>query len=161
MQQVTEAYKTNNVQGVQMFSTFSKGPCCFMKFAHDYFIQKNLLLHLILRRQRPFEYYLPTYAYYLPSGLSYLGFLLHGATVHRGPGSPRYQSFTIIFSNTTLSRTPLDQWETRRRYLYLTTHNTHKTETSMPPAGFEHAIPAREWPQTHAWDRTATGIGSI
>jgi len=30
----------------------------------------------------------------------------------------------------------------------------------MPPAGFEPIIPASEWPQTHALDRTATGIGS-
>jgi hypothetical protein len=28
----------------------------------------------------------------------------------------------------------------------------------MPPAGFEPAIPASEWPQTHALDRAATGI---
>jgi hypothetical protein len=29
----------------------------------------------------------------------------------------------------------------------------------MPPAGFEPAIPASEWPQTHALDRAVTGIG--
>jgi hypothetical protein len=29
----------------------------------------------------------------------------------------------------------------------------------MPPAGFEPAIPASEWPKTHAVDRTAIGIG--
>ena len=29
-------------------------------------------------------------------------------------------------TNTILSRTPLDEWSTRRRDLYLTTHNTHK-----------------------------------
>ena len=29
----------------------------------------------------------------------------------------------------------------------------------MQPAGFEPAIPAREWPQTHALDRAATGTG--
>ena len=28
----------------------------------------------------------------------------------------------------------------------------------MSPAGFEPAIPASEWPQTHALDRNATGI---
>ena len=31
----------------------------------------------------------------------------------------------------------------------------------MPPAGFEPAIPASEWPQTHALDRAATGIGDV
>jgi len=30
--------------------------------------------------------------------------------------------------------------------LYLTTHNNHNRQTSMPPAGFEPAIPASEWP---------------
>jgi len=29
----------------------------------------------------------------------------------------------------------------------------------MPPSGFEPAIPASEWPQTHALDRAATAIG--
>jgi hypothetical protein len=29
----------------------------------------------------------------------------------------------------------------------------------MPPAGFEHAIPASKRPQTHALDRAATWIG--
>jgi hypothetical protein len=27
----------------------------------------------------------------------------------------------------------------------------------MLPAGFEHTIPVRQWPQTHAFDRAATG----
>ena len=31
----------------------------------------------------------------------------------------------------------------------------------MPPAGFEAAIPASEWPQTHALDRAVTGIGIL
>jgi hypothetical protein len=62
--------------------------------------------------------------------------------------------------HTTLGRTPLDEWSARRRDLYLTTHNTHKRQTSMPPAGFESAIPASELPQTHALDGAATGIGS-
>jgi hypothetical protein len=38
-------------------------------------------------------------------------------------------------------------------------HNYRKTQTSMPPAGFEPAIPASERPHTHAFDREATGIG--
>jgi hypothetical protein len=29
----------------------------------------------------------------------------------------------------------------------------------MPPVGFELTIPVSERPQTHALDRTATGIG--
>ena len=31
----------------------------------------------------------------------------------------------------------------------------------MPPAGFEPAIPASERKQTHALDRTGSGIGAI
>ena len=42
----------------------------------------------------------------------------------------------------TLGRTPLDDWSARRKDLCLTTHNTHKRQISMPPAGFEPAIPA-------------------
>jgi hypothetical protein len=34
--------------------------------------------------------------------------------------------------HTTISRTPLDEWSARRRDLYLTTHNTHNRQTSMP-----------------------------
>jgi hypothetical protein len=67
--------------------------------------------------------------------------------------------FTITLRHTTLGRTPLDEGPARRRDLYLTTHSTHKRQTTMPPAGFERAIPASEWPQTYALDRTATGIG--
>jgi hypothetical protein len=31
----------------------------------------------------------------------------------------------------------------------------------MPPAAFEPAIPASEWPQNHTKDRAVTGIGVI
>ena len=66
----------------------------------------------------------------------------------------------ITLSDTqTLGRTPLDGRSVRRRDLYLTKHKTHSRQTSMPPAGFETAIPANELPQTHALDRVATGIG--
>ena len=64
-----------------------------------------------------------------------------------------------FFRHITLGRTSLDESSARRIDLYLTTHNTHKRQTSMPPAGFEPTIPASERPQTHALDRTATGIG--
>jgi hypothetical protein len=50
------------------------------------------------------------------------------------------------FRHTTLGRTPMDELRARRRDLYLTTHNTHKRQTSMPPAGFEPTIPASERP---------------
>ena len=34
---------------------------------------------------------------------------------------------------TTVGTTPLDEWSTRRRDLYMTTHNTHNRQTPMPP----------------------------
>ena len=60
---------------------------------------------------------------------------------------------------TTVGRTPLDEWSARRRYLYLTTQNTHNRQTSMPPVGYEPTISAGERPQTYALDRAATGTG--
>jgi len=62
---------------------------------------------------------------------------------------------------TTVSRTLLDEWLARHRDLYLTTHNTHNRQTSMPPVGFEPTISADERPQTYASDRAATGTGGI
>ena len=62
--------------------------------------------------------------------------------------------------HTTVGRTPLDKWSACRRDLYLTTHDTHNRQTSMPTAGFEPVIPANERQQTHVLDRAATGIGS-
>ena len=59
-----------------------------------------------------------------------------------------------------VGRTPLDEWSARRRDLYLTTHNTHNRQTSMPPLGFEPTISASERPQTYALDRAATGTGT-
>ena len=60
---------------------------------------------------------------------------------------------------TTVGRTPLDEWSARRRDLYLTTHNTHIRQISMPPVGFEPTISAGQRPQTYALDRAATGSG--
>jgi hypothetical protein len=72
---------------------------------------------------------------------------------------PLCWSFAITFTrHTTFGRTPLDEWSARRRDLYLTTHNTHNRQPSMPPAAFEPAIPASERRQTHALERAATGI---
>ena len=56
-------------------------------------------------------------------------------------------------------RTPLDEWSARRRDLYLTRHNTHKTQISMPPVGFELAIPTSERPQNNALDSETNRIG--
>jgi hypothetical protein len=74
-------------------------------------------------------------------------------------------SFTRFLDHTqgrnTFGKTPLDEWSDHLRDLYLTTHNNHKGQTSMPPVGFEPAIPASERPQTNALVRSATGIGAV
>jgi len=62
---------------------------------------------------------------------------------------------------TTIGRTPVGEWSARRRDLYLTTHNTHIRQISMPPLGFEPTISSGERPQTYALDRAGTGTGSL
>jgi hypothetical protein len=63
--------------------------------------------------------------------------------------------------HTTVDRTPLDEWSAfNLSDLYLTTHNTHNRQTSMPPVGFETTISADERSQTYILDRAATGTGS-
>ena len=62
---------------------------------------------------------------------------------------------------TTVGRTPLDEWSAPRRDLYLTTHDTHNRQTSMPAVGFEPTISAGERPQTYAVDRAATGTDMV
>jgi hypothetical protein len=70
------------------------------------------------------------------------------------PSGPRrlLWGFSITLRHTTIGRTPLDEWSARHTDLYLTTHNSHKRQTSIPPPGFEPAIPASELPQGHAFD---------
>jgi hypothetical protein len=95
--------------------------------------------------------------YYMAVNKNY--FSPHGSTAPNGPGPPHYRGFTITLRHTTLGRTPLDERSARRKDLYLTTHNTHNRQASMPPVGFGPTIPAIELPQTHDLDRAATGIG--
>jgi len=49
-----------------------------------------------------------------------------------------------LIGHTALDRTHMDEWSARRRDL--TTHYTHKRQTSMPPAGFEPTITPSERP---------------
>jgi len=57
------------------------------------------------------------------------------------PPWARASTFTRFLDQThrrtTVGRTPLAEWRARRRDLYLTTHNTHNKQTSIPPVGFE------------------------
>jgi hypothetical protein len=63
-----------------------------------------------------------------------------GPAAPGGPGPP-HRCFTI-----TLGRAPLDEWPAHRRDPCMTALNTYKSKTSMPSAGFEPAIHARERP---------------
>ena len=81
------------------------------------------------------------------------------------PQWARASSFTRFLDHTqrrtTAGRTPLNKWSDRRRDLYLTTHNTHNRQTSMPPVGFEPTISAGERLQAYALDRAAAGTGQL
>ena len=61
----------------------------------------------------------------------------------------------------TVGRTPLDERSARRRDLYLTTHDTHNRQISMPPVGFEPKISADERPAAarllRSWVRMPPG----
>ena len=87
----------------------------------------------------------------------YTNLFFQGATALWEPGPLRCRGFTFTLRHTTLSRTPLDGWSARRRDLYLTTHNTHKRQSSMPPEGFEPAIPASKRQKIHVLDRAGVG----
>ena len=56
---------------------------------------------------------------------------------------------------TTVGRTPPDDWSARNRALYLTTHNNHNTQTSMPPSG----IRTRDISKPAAADRRLRPLG--
>ena len=76
----------------------------------------------------------------------------------------RYRRRGLLLHLSTLSmmhtpgRTTLHERSARYRDLYLTKHNTHNRQTSMPPAGSEPTISAGERSQTYALDRAATGF---
>jgi hypothetical protein len=61
----------------------------------------------------------------------------------------------------TVGRTPLDEWSACRRDFYLTTHDTHNRQISMPPVGFESTISVGERPATahllRSWVRLPPG----
>ena len=60
--------------------------------------------------------------------------------------------------HSTVGRTPLDEWSARRRDLYLTTHDTHSRQISMPPVGFEPKMSAGERPRLlTSWVRIPPG----
>ena len=59
-------------------------------------------------------------------------------------GAPILDVSNYTQRRTTVGKTPLDERSARRRDLYLTTHDTHNRQISMPPVGFEPTISAAE-----------------
>ena len=90
------------------------------------------------------------------------------ATAPNGPGSPNFGAtapsglgfLDHAQRRSTVGRTPLYVWSARRRDFYLTTHNTHSVQTSMPPAGLEPTISASDMPQTYPLGGAVTGTFS-
>jgi hypothetical protein len=83
----------------------------------------------------------------------------HDATAPSRPMHPQYRDFTITLRQTTLGRILWTSDQLVAETSNCTRHNTHKRQASTPPEGFEPAIPAGERPETHAFDRAATGVG--
>ena len=85
---------------------------------------------------------------------------LYFTALYRALASSLTRFHDHIQRRATVGRTPLNEWSVRRRDLYLTTHNTHNTQTSKIWVGFEPTIAADERPKTYALDRAATGTGT-
>ena len=71
---------------------------------------------------------------------------LYFAALYQAIASSRARFLDHTQRRDTVGRTPLDELSVRRRDLYLTTHNTHNRQTSIPPVGFEPTISAGERP---------------
>jgi len=91
---------------------------------------------------------------------------IFGATAPHWAGASSFMSFLDHTDHTqrrtTVGRTPLGEWSARRRDLYLTTHDTHSRQTSMPPGGIrthtlssEQPADPRIKPRCH-WDRRSS-----
>jgi len=82
----------------------------------------------------------------------------HGATTLSEPGPPFYRGFTVKLRQTTLRKTPLDELSARHRDPYLTTHNTHKRQTSMPRWDSDPDFQQASGRAPHTLDRAALGL---
>jgi hypothetical protein len=67
----------------------------------------------------------------------------------------------VSVSHTVTQQSYMDEGSFCSINLYLTTHNTYKRQTSMPPEGFKPEIVANKRHQTLALDCWATGIDSM
>jgi len=83
--------------------------------------------------------------------------MMQQSLVAQGLGHCR--GFTFTLGHKTLGRTLPDDWSFGRRYLYLTTHITHKIQTSMPPGGIRTRNTIKRATAEHALDPSGNGIG--
>jgi len=88
-------------------------------------------------------------------------------TMAQQPQWPSHcRGFMTTLRHTTVGGTPLDEWSAGSRDLYLTTHNTHKRPTSVPPGGFrnhnhrERVVTDPCLRRRGHWDRRGTYIES-
>ena len=84
-----------------------------------------------------------------------------GATAHRGPGPPHSGSFWITHNDIPRSVGLLCRRDRPVPEICTWQHNTHKRQTSMPPAGFESAVTESDRRPTLALDCSATGIATL
>ena len=128
-----------------MYAIFRLSPKnCYIQLAMLYRV-RDLVLHLIN-------------IYYILC-IIYIFFFLWRCDPTRIMASSFTRFLDYTQRRTTVGRTAPDEWSARRRDLYLTTHNTHNRQISMPLVGFEPTISAGERPQTYALDHAATETG--
>jgi len=80
------------------------------------------------------------------------------------PQRARASSLSRLYDHTwhtTAGKTPLDKWLAQFRDIYLTTHNIHKRQTYMLPAGFQPTVPPSKQLQTCTLEHVATEISFV
>ena len=116
-----------------------------------YYTWKPKILHLVRNRWVCYQFFSRSKN---RTAVSFIGFLLtydfiYSLTLRRLMPYMEHP-FLMFLDHTqrrsTVGKTPLDEWSARRTDLYLTTHDTHNRQISMPPLGFEPTIAAGERP---------------
>ena len=83
---------------------------------------------------------------FFPPGVTQPIVGVYFTALYRALASSRTRLLDHTQRRVTVGRIPLSEWSVRRRDLYLTTHNTHNRQTSMPRVRFEPTIAAGERP---------------
>jgi hypothetical protein len=99
----------------------SWSPKCLSRYSFLPSCQKQLISGLNVIQSVFLPFFLSSFPSY--SDIFYLFFV----------GLEDYCCTWLHWMTHTNGKTPLDEWSARHRDLYLTTHDTHKKQTSMPP----------------------------